>query len=42
MKHRHVGRKRALQYLVQWKGYDLADCTWEDADNLENAPVVVQ
>ena len=42
VKHRYKGKNRVLQYLVQWKGYDLADSTWEDAENLENAPVPVK
>ncbi|KAG5457903.1 MAG: hypothetical protein BJ554DRAFT_1976 [Olpidium bornovanus] len=26
------------QFLVQWKGYDLAEVTWEPEENLTNAP----
>src|SRR5258707_4025695 len=38
--HRHVGRSRALQYLIKWIGYPEADNTWEPADQV-HAPQLV-
>ena len=32
--HQYYGHKRALQYLIQWKGYSAADDTWELADQV--------
>ena len=31
-----------LQFLVKWEGYPHEESTWEPAENLENAPKVVQ
>ena len=35
LRHR-IGRRNQVEYLVSWKGYDLADATWEPARNLTN------
>ena len=32
--HQYYGHKKALQYLVQWKGYSATDNTWEPADQV--------
>ena len=30
-----------LEYLVHWQGYEVHECTWELAANLENAPEMI-
>ena len=30
-------RRRKLQYLVDWVGYDASERTWEPAENITNA-----
>ena len=30
-------RRRKLQYLVDWVGYDVSERTWEPAENITNA-----
>ena len=35
-------RRGKLQYLIQWRGYDINERTWEPATNLANAPLKVQ
>ena len=30
--HWYYGHKKALQYLICWKGYSVADDIWEPAD----------
>ena len=37
LRHREVGRPKKLQFLVMWKGHDLASATWEPEGNLEHA-----
>ena len=32
--HRYYRHKKALQYLIHWKGYSVADDTWELADQV--------
>ena len=32
--HQYYGHKKALQYLIHWKGYSVADDTWEPADQV--------
>ena len=32
--HQHHGRCHQLQYLICWKGYSVADDTWEPADQV--------
>ena len=34
--NRRIGRRDKLEFLVAWRGYDLADATWEPARNLTN------
>ena len=35
-------RKTNLQYKVHWKGYPTGEDSWEPAENLQNAPDLVQ
>ena len=35
-------RRRRIEYLVKWAGYELHDATWEPIDNLENAQDAVR
>jgi transposase InsO family protein len=35
-------RRRRIEYLVKWVGYELHDATWEPIGNLENAQDVVR
>ena len=32
--HHHHGKRHQLQYLICWKGYSVADDTWEPADQV--------
>ena len=32
--HRHHGKHHQLQYLIHWKGYSVADDTWEPTDQV--------
>ena len=32
--HWYYGHKKALQYLIQWKGYSATDDTWGPADQV--------
>ena len=32
--HQYYGCKKVLQYLIHWKGYSVADDTWEPADQV--------
>ena len=32
--HQYYGCKKTLQYLICWKGYSVADDTWEPADQV--------
>lgn len=34
--------RRKLEYLVRWKGYDDASNTWEPAENVKNAPLLIK
>ena len=34
---RLYGRKKALQYLVKWKGYPSEENTWQSEDDLKNS-----
>ena len=40
--HRLYGKTKTLQYLLKWKGYPHADNTWEPADQVHYAPVLVE
>lgn len=31
-----------IKYKVKWEGYDVADCTWEPRENLENVIYLVE
>ena len=42
LRHRYVGRKKELRYLVQWRGYSRAESTWEPEEHLRNAPEVLE
>ena len=33
---------KAVEYLVKWKGYSLAEATWEPEANLEHSPVILK
>ena len=35
-------RRRRIEYLVKWIGYELHDATWEPRENLVNAPDAVR
>jgi hypothetical protein len=35
---RRYGKGSRVEYLVQWKGYPLWECTWEPKGNLKNSP----
>ena len=39
---RHRGNGKHRQYLVQWLGYDDSEDFWMKADELTNAPLVLQ
>lgn len=34
--------RRKLEYLVHWQGYEVSERTWEPANNLSNAPEMIQ
>src|SRR5712671_4494624 len=40
--HRFFGRRKALQYLIKWKGYPSSDNTWEPVDNVHTPEIVKQ
>ena len=42
LRHKHVGRKKELRYLVQWRGYSRAESTWEPEEHLKNTPEVLE
>ena len=42
LRHKHIGRKKELRYLVQWHGYSRAESTWEPEEHLKNAPEVLE
>ena len=42
LRHKNVGRKRELRYLVQWHGYSRAESTWEPEEHLKNTPEVLE
>lgn len=39
--HRYRGRRRQLEYLVSWKGYDESENSWEPSAALKNATEAV-
>jgi len=34
LSHRRIGRRKALQYLIKWKGYPTADNSWESVNDV--------
>ena len=40
--HRGGTDKEPKEYLVQWKGFNFEDCTWEPRNKLENAPLRIK
>ena len=42
LRHKFVGCKREVRYLVQWRGYSRAESTWEPEEHLRNAPEVLE
>ena len=42
LRHKFVGRKKEVRYLVQWRGYSRAESTWEPEEHLKNAPEVLE
>ena len=32
---------RTVEFLVKWKGYSMAEATWEPKENLRNSPVIL-
>jgi transposase InsO family protein len=39
---RRYGRGSRMEYLVQWAGYPLWECTWEPKSNLTNCPDMIR
>ena len=37
----HRTRRKKIEYLIMWRGYDLADATWEPETNITNAPDIL-
>jgi hypothetical protein len=35
--HRRFGRRKVVQYLIEWKGYPVSEATWEPVENLDGA-----
>jgi hypothetical protein len=35
--HRRSGRRKVIQYLVKWKGYQIEEATWEPIENCDGA-----
>ena len=35
-------RRGKLQYFIHWQGYNIDQRTWEPAENVENAPELIQ
>ena len=42
LRHKFVGRKRELRYLIQWHRYSQVESTWEPEEHLKNAPEVLE
>ena len=42
LRHKCIGHKKELRYLVQWRGYSRAESTWEPEEHLRNAPEVLE
>ena len=42
LRHKFVGRRKELRYLIQWRGYSRAESTWEPEEHLKNAPEVLE
>jgi hypothetical protein len=34
--------RHRLEYLIKWRGYDVAESTWESSLNLKNSPKLVR
>ena len=42
LRHKFVGCKKEIRYLVQWRRYSRAESTWEPEEHLRNAPEVLE
>ena len=42
LRHKRVGHRKELRYLVQWCGYSRVESTWEPEEHLRNAPEVLE
>ena len=40
IKHRFFGKGKRLEFLVQWKGYDKSNATWETRDAVKHARAI--
>ena len=38
----HRARGSSRQFLVRWRGYDASEDTWQSAEDLANAPTILE